>query len=43
MADTRVWRRALRRRLRVVAAATPAQANSMSTVAGLLLAVRRRP
>jgi mannosyltransferase len=42
MADTRVWRRALRRRMRVVAAATPAQANSMSTVAGLLLAVRRR-
>jgi mannosyltransferase len=42
MADTHVWRRALRRRLRVVAAITPEQANRMSTVAGLLLAAPRR-
>jgi mannosyltransferase len=37
MADTRVWCRALRRRLRVLASAAP-QRSSASTVAGLLLA-----
>ena len=42
MADTRVWRHALRRRLRVVASTTPDRGSSMSTVAGLLLAVPRR-
>jgi uncharacterized membrane protein len=41
MADTRSWRRALRRRLRVVATAAPARPNAMSTVAGTVLAMRR--
>jgi mannosyltransferase len=42
MLDTRRWRRALRRRLRVVYAAQPTGRSSMSTLAGLVLAVPRR-
>jgi mannosyltransferase len=36
--DTRTWRRALRRRLHVVAAARPTARSGMSTLAGLVLA-----
>ena len=42
LADTRVWRRALRRRLRVVAAEAPHGRSAQSTIAGLVLAVPRR-
>jgi mannosyltransferase len=42
MADTRAWRRALRKRLHVIASATPKRRNGMSTLAGLLLTVPRR-
>jgi mannosyltransferase len=38
--DTRRWRRALRRRLHVVDAAQPTGRSGMSTLAGLVLAVR---
>jgi mannosyltransferase len=38
--DTRLWRRALRRRLRVVASARPKHGSSRSSVAGVVLAVR---
>jgi hypothetical protein len=42
MLDTRRWRRALRRRLRVVYAAQPTGRSSMSTLAGLVLALPHR-
>jgi mannosyltransferase len=42
LTDTRVWRKALRRRLRVVASATPERRSAESTIAGLVLAVPRR-
>jgi mannosyltransferase len=42
MADTTIWRHALRRRLRLVARVAPRRSNSQSTVAGLVLSVTRR-
>jgi hypothetical protein len=41
MADTTVWRRALRERLHLVAMVEPARSNSQSTVAGMVLSVPR--
>jgi mannosyltransferase len=41
IADTRRWRRALRRRLRVVATSAPARRSGMSTLAGMLLSAPR--
>jgi hypothetical protein len=38
MADTRIWRRALHRRLNVVATAAPDRRTGASTVAGTVLA-----
>jgi mannosyltransferase len=42
MADTAIWRHALRRRLRLVARVAPRRGNGQSTVAGLVLSVPRR-